>query len=710
MMPLINNKFSNKLLYTRINIIFPILICIYLAIVLWPTFMDGTSLIRSDQPMWTSFTHELKHEVFPDQKWFWGIITDRENAGLTMGSSYSLNIILLWILSHIFNPATSVKIILFISLLSLSISLYFVSAKLTDPLFAIIPALLSIPIIFPLAARGMAYSHLSLSFAFFFWLSSLKLLKRFRLKDWLISVLLLTISIYAHPIGFLTCMVIWTALMFCTVRDKYQQPLRRVTVLYFIIPFLSIMLASPHTYPKFSSGSNKISQIKQHSQSNKVIQRNILRIDSPKKKPTLSRSLNLDAYLTEFGIKGKIFIVFFAVVGLVSIVKKENNLKLPILAIYLTGFLLASRLLSLFPVKNSFFLTLTFYSSRFEILLKIVFIILAGVGLKSFYDYFNFTRDKNKIFIMTAKVFSLLVFVLALVLCGRDLSQNRIWSEKHLITFDKFENKSDVESLWHWLSNNVNAEEYRVYFEDTWLSYPLDLKAYNRRPINLNYEVYNHVLALTSIATDIKQIGGWCGFYSRFGRRYNRGSGGFLFGNKSANEISEKLIADNLKSLNCKYIVVHSEELVNLLENISILQKAAIIGDFHIFEYSDMVSAWAYKVESEEPSTLIKRSPTNYILMSNGNNNDKIQISLAYNSKWKAYYNKTEIPIINHKELMQIRLPDKGSQVIELKYVIDKKPPIFILLLGLVCLLCCIRFIKRKSQIQNGLVNTTATG
>ena len=670
--------------------------------------MDGTSLIRSDQPMWTAFTHVIKHEVFPDQKWFWGIITDKENAGLTMGKSYSLNIILLWILSHIFNPATSVKIILFISLLSLSISLYFVSAKLTDPLFAIIPALLSIPIIFPLAARGMAYSHLSLSFALFFWLSSLKYLKKFRSKDWLISVLLVTIAIYAHPIGFLTCMAIWTALIFCTVRNKCQKPLRRVTVLYFIIPFLSIMLASPQTYTQFFSGSKKISQTKQHSQSNNVNQRNILRIDGQNKRPTLSRSLNLATYLKEFGINGKIFIVFFAVVGLVAIVKKENNLKLPILAIYLTGFLLASRLLVLFPVKINFFLILTVYYWRFEILLKIVFIILAGVGLKSFYDYCNLTRDKKKLFNMTAKVFSLLVFVLALVLCGRGLSQNRIWSEKHLITFDKFENKRDVESLWYWLTNNVNAEEYRVYFEDTWLSYPLDIKAYNHRSgLNLNSEVYNHVLALTSIATDIKQIGGWCGFTNNFGRRYNIGIGGLLFGSKSANEISEKLIADNLKSLNCKYIVVHSEELVNLLENISILQKAAIIGDFHIFEYSDMVSAWAYKVESKEPSTLIKRSPTHYILMSNGNNNDKIQISLAYNFNWKAYYNMTEIPIINHKELMQIRLPDKGSQVIELKYVIDKKPPIIILLLGLVCLLCCIRFIKRKSQFQNVSVNIT---
>jgi hypothetical protein len=204
-----------------------------------------------------------------------------------------------------------------------------------------------------------------------------------------------------------------------------------------------------------------------------------------------------------------------------------------------------------------------------------------------------------------------------------------------------------------------------------------------------------HALALTSMATDIRQIGGWSSFIGNFGRRYNIGQGGYLFGRKSADEISEKLIATNLRLLNCKYMVVHSKEFVNLLENMSILKKAAIIGDFHIFEHADMVSAWAYNVENQQQNTLIKRSPTHYTLLSNGHKNDSIQISLAYNNKWRAYYDKAEIPIIPHKALMQIRLPDSGSQMIELKYVINKKAPIIIFLLGLVCFACSTGFVRR---------------
>jgi hypothetical protein len=679
------DSFSSKKFYVIIKVVFPIFAFILLTILLRPILLDETPLLRWDQPMWASFTHVMKHEVISDQKWFWNTVTDRENAGLEMGQAYSLNIILLWLLSHIFTPATSVKVLLLISLASLTISLYLISVQLTNPLFAIIPALLCIPIILPLAASGMAYSHLSLSFALFFWLSSLKMLKRFRSKDWLISVLLVTIAIYAHPMGFIACMVIWFTLLFCFVTNKYQKSLRKVTVLYFIIPLISLMLASPHTFNIFFSGSQKktLQPKQQQARSIKDIQNSIfLSQFGHELKPNLDRSLNLNLYLKHFGLKGKLFIFLFAMTGLVAVVKKENSLKLPLIALYISAFILASRLLLLSPIQPGLFTTLTIYYWRFALWMNLVFILLAGIGLQFWYDFVLNNNSEKKLIHLSAKFFAIFLLIMAFILCARSFKYTQIWSEKNQITLEKFEKKEEILSLWSWLSKNVNPEETRVYFEDTALSYPL------------NSKMKIHALALTSIATDIKQIGGWSGFASGFGRRYNIGRGGVLFGRKSANEISEKLIADNLKLLNCKYIVVHSKELVNRLENISILQEAAIIGNFHIFEYSDMISAWAYKVESQEPSTLIKRSSTHYILKSNGNKNDKVQISLAYNNKWRAYYKNTEIPILYHKALMQIRLPETGSQVVELKFVINKKTPIIILLLGLACLLCCIRFVK----------------
>ena len=399
MMTLDNNKISTKTSCSTIKVIFPILIIfIYLSILLGPVLLDETPLLRSDQPMWTSFTHVMKQEVIPDQKWFWGIITDRENAGLVMGSTYSLNIILLWLLSHIFAPATSVKVLLLISLASLTISLFLVSAKLTNPLFAIIPALLCIPIILPQAAAGMAYSHLSLSFAIFFWLSSLAFLKGFSLKYWLICVLLVTISIYAHPMGFIACITIWITLLFCTAIDSYQKPDRKVTVLYIMIPLLSLMLASPQIYSLFFSGSKKpfifssspktLQPVQPELQKNQVrsykdIQKSVFLGRYGKEiKPTLDRSLNFNLYLKRFNLKGKLFIFLFAMIGLVAVVKKENSLKLPLAGLYIAGFILASGLLLLSPVQPRIFTTLSIFHWRFYLWLEILFILLTGIGLQ----------------------------------------------------------------------------------------------------------------------------------------------------------------------------------------------------------------------------------------------------------------------------------------------------------------------------------------
>ena len=239
----------------------------------------------------------------------------------------------------------------------------------------------------------MAYSHLSLSFAIFFWLSSLKFLKTISLKDWLISVLLVTVAIYAHPMGFIACMTIWITLLFCTVIDSYQKPFGRVTVLYLMIPLLSLMLASPQTFNLFFAGSKKplsfsgspktLQPKQQQARSYREIQKSIFlgRYGSDIT-PALDKSLNFNFYLKHFTLKQKLFIFILAMTGFVALVKKENSLKLPLIALYSTGFILASSLLLLSPVQPKLFTTLTIFHWRFYLWLQIVFILLAGIGLQ----------------------------------------------------------------------------------------------------------------------------------------------------------------------------------------------------------------------------------------------------------------------------------------------------------------------------------------
>jgi hypothetical protein len=68
----------------------------------------------------------------------------------------------------------------------------------------------------------------------------------------------------------------------------------------------------------------------------------------------------------------------------------------------------------------------------------------------------------------------------------------------------------------------------------------------------------------------------------------------------------------------------------------------------------------------------------------------------TYRSKWKAFYETNEIPIVNSNELIQVHLPDHGKQVIHLKYIIDRKTPLMFILAGVISLLLLINFTSTK--------------
>lgn len=330
---------------SKLDVIFPILISIYLIILYVPMFLNDGSLINTDQPMWTTITYLMKHNIIPEQKWFWNIITDRENAGYLMGGNYSLNLIILWLTSHLFNPALSVKIFLFLCVLSIIISIYFVSSKISNPIIGIITAFLSIPIIFLDANTGMCYTYLSFSFALLFWLSSLKFLKSFSAKYWMLSVLLTTLSIYTHPIGFISCLSIWISLLLFALRNRKFKPFDKITALYFVIPFISLLLSAPQIFAVLFSTSDIDSQ------------QIISSCHSSLLKPTLEKTLSFDTYFrNQTGDRGQLFLFFFGVVGLASVFKKQNQFKLPLISLYVVLFLMVSKSLMFSPIKPNIFI------------------------------------------------------------------------------------------------------------------------------------------------------------------------------------------------------------------------------------------------------------------------------------------------------------------------------------------------------------------
>jgi hypothetical protein len=478
----------------------------------------------------------------------------------------------------------------------------------------------------------------------------------------MLSVLLVTLSIYTHPIGFIACLSIWISLLIITLKNKKLKPFDKIAVFYFVIPFISLLLSAPQIFAiLFSTSDPGFQQI-------------ISTYHSDFFSPTLKKTLMLNTYTPNYvGFRGQFFLFFFWVVGLVSIFKKENQLKLPFISLFVVLFLLVSKMLMLSPIKPNVFYKLTIYYWRFFPYLKIVFIIIVGMGLYFIFDkIINFSSEKEMIN-LGIKFVGIMIIVASLGLCGRALTGNRIDNAHSLIAFDEFDRKEEILSLWDWLLRNVDSKLSRVYFEGTFYTYPSKNSKYR----------HNGILALTSITTDIKQIGGWCGFTSAFGFNYNQSVGGYLFSTNDFDKLSEDTVAENFKLINCKFIVAHSTDLVNFLKNVTFLKQIATIGSFTIFEYKNMIPAWGFKVKNKEKINLKKISSSRYNIIVNGHAGDLIHLSLAYHPNWKAYYKNIEIPINYNKALMQIRLPATGNQAIELRYTIDKMKPVVFLVIGM---------------------------
>jgi hypothetical protein len=194
--------------------------------------------------------------------------------------------------------------------------------------------------------------------------------------------------------------------------------------------------------------------------------------------------------------------------------------------------------------------------------------------------------------------------------------------------------------------------------------------------------------------TGVSQINGWCGYTHYFAREHECGMGGCLFGHGlEGGKLSDDSMRDEMKLLNCRYVIVHTEAAKHRLAQAAFLKKVERIGQFDIYENSEFTPAWAYKLYTGEAVSMKKDTPAAYELHVQGKQNERIHISLAGNANWKAYFEGKEIHIDDHRALMQISLPVDGDQIITLKYVINKRKPVIMVCLGTIGMILLIGFV-----------------
>ncbi|RMD96737.1 MAG: hypothetical protein D6814_10850, partial [Calditrichaeota bacterium] len=365
-------------------------------------------------------------------------------------------------------------------------------------------------------------------------------------------------------------------------------------------------------------------------------------------------ALLLNFKLLKYHIQRDLLIL--ALAGFFLAFRKPAKYQIPLWALLGLVIFMLCRGLLYFPVHLRMFDALIHFADRFQYLLQGLYLLLAMLTLDELLSFA--LAGSHRPAVLRAGVSVLLLWMLWVGFRFANLEiQNMHHSEKFK-TLMTYEDKSELLNLWDWLSQNVDARQTRVYFESTFFTY----KWSNEFPEPSIWNRKTHVLALTSYYTPLRQVGGYCGFTSSFAQNYNRGVGGFLFGefeppglpqdqgidkmralgilagNHAALRLTPEIISQKMQYLNTQYLIANSPGVKRYLDRIEFLQPVQTIGRFKIYQNVRLTPAWAFKLKDRQAIACEKRSSNHYVLQADGQQGEAVLLSLAYHPRWKAYF------------------------------------------------------------------------
>jgi hypothetical protein len=616
--------------------------------------------LQVDLPAWTSITHLLRTEVIPDQKWFWGALSQREEAGMVLGEAYSLALILPWVLSFLVTPALAIKLACWLAALLLSLGFYFLAVRTSRPLFSFLGALYVFIMSFYNITDGMWYNQFSIALALWFWLALEQYLKQESDRYWILSIFLFTLTIYCHPIGLLGAIAIWASTFIHFINLNKARRNRFVFIKFLSIPVISVMLAAPQIIAIFSSSQYA------HVSTN---------LGHFWWKRQLGLLLNVNLLNKWIQLP----LLVFAFFGFIFLWKNKKQTFLTSFVIYLMSISILLRIFIHMPIKIRLLYQLMSYPDRFQFWTQIIYLFWLTVGLNRLFSLIT-SKPARLRHPLSYLVPILFVSFLIVLMWNGITNLGQIISSGRQITLGVYSSRGEIHGLFDWLRDNIDSSKTRVFYEDTNGTYKWTDDYPDPSPFNCS----THVLALSDIYTKINHVGGWFGTDSYNCYRY-RGDGGALFAMRGEQDYSEANLAQNMRLLNCRYLVANSQQVKRFLDGVNFLETIQVIGRFKIYEYRELKPAWAFFARERSGEIKVKKiSPTKLIIQVANEVEDNLIVSLAYDKRWKAYLCGQEIPIFSQAGLISIHMNSAGPQEVWLKYEIEKRMPIILVLLGFI--------------------------
>lgn len=599
-----------------------------------------------------------------------------------------MSLILPWLFSFFFSPATSIKLAMVFSTLFFIITFYYVARIYLPSLYSLLFSLVIITPMFDNIVSGMWYNYFSLGCGLLFWRSSWKFLITQSRHLYLLAALSLAGAFYSHPVGVILCAAIFIT---CLIIILCYHELNKIRLLfiYLTIPCISVLLAFPQLQTILGLDAVSTSIIKEagiHEYPVTGLVETLRRLFFIRVWGGISPS-TFNKALMGVNIFSVLLLSGFGVFALVK--NKDSKKLLPITILFAITVILISRAYNYFNINSGVLHSLSNFYDRFQLLSQIYLTLLAGLGIyflaqRSLETIKNYNFFKPLFFILIASIITIAV---------RTPHKIFLHQTGQFGTLESSNLVSHVHDLWNWINNNVNTQSERIYFEDTYGKFTWN------SALSPESEK-THLLALTSIFTNTRQIGGWCGFSSKFASRYEQGT---AFGKSAGDkDFTNDFIAERMRLLNCKYIIAYSDALVNRLTTVPFLYKKAVFGIFHVFEKADMKPAWAYNIKTGASAEMKRYSATHFEIIANGAKGDDIHISMRYHPNYIATTNQAAIPVNNQKSLINITLPRDGKQSIHFNYTFKKQIALYLLFSGILLLSVMTFFLPHFVPLPKG--------
>ena len=635
------------------------LTCVGTVALFLPLLINEGPPVGLDLPAWTGIGYQLMTQIFPDQHTFVGVLMPSVSGGQQLGTTYSLNLMILWLLNLAVSPGLAAKLPCVLTALVLAWGVFRVARSFVTPAFAGLGAFLAVLANTDLILKGMWYDILSIGIALLFWsvLLQRRLDSTWTARRWLAATFLLAATIYAHPMGAIASTAIWaTSLALLLMREKHASKAYRVVLLAAVFP-CALMLAAPQLAGLVSAAQAGILDA---STNWNVAWRRLLDIGG----------IDPNDGRMSSAMVGVLFLGILLHANRFRRLSADFLLPLAMLAVLSVLIIVERPMIALAECcRVPFVGSLANYADRFGHLWGVVVILLYVVLIGQPYSQRAPTESKYRRFLPG-------VWLGLTLLLSLPLAADQFRSPLQL-TLGTIRESTELLAMWDYLDEHDVDPAANVCMEPTYDGYRIDGTGFGSG----GSTTLTHVFNLTPIyAPGIRQISG-----SMFGGRFKQiydGKSGTLLGIDPANDLDPAVVVGaRMQRLRCGFAVAYSDSLRKFLSSMPSLERVFEAGRLTIFRNRLLAETAAAHLRMAAVDS------RRYRLTFDGGEVRQVVLPVAYAKRWTATLSGQTLPIDEHEGLLRLSLPaglQAGNGELRFGSDADSRRPLLVLALGLV--------------------------